>query len=94
MGDFRVEIPNFCARPRRVVGYPRRRLVGLSRVPVSTAGVSTGVLPVSAVLPSYAILGESFRWPHLAEGVCVLLAILLITRWRPAKEVSATGPLT
>ena len=62
-------------------------------MPVITAGVFTGVLPVSAVLLSYAILGESFRWPHLAEGVRVLLAILLITRRRPAKEEVASGPL-
>ena len=62
-------------------------------MPASTAGMFTSVLPVSAVLLSYAILGESFRWAHLAEGVCVLLAILLITRRRPAKEEVASGPL-
>ncbi|MDQ5811138.1 MAG: DMT family transporter [Actinomycetota bacterium] len=75
-----------------MVGYRRRRFVELSRVPASTAGVFTGVLPVSAVLLSYAILGESFRWAHLAAGVGVLLAILLITRRRPAKEEAASGP--
>jgi hypothetical protein len=92
VADFRVETPNFCARSHRVVGY-RHRFVGLSRVPASTAGVFTGVLPVSAVLLSYAILGESFRWAHLAAGVCVLLANLLVTRRRPAKGEAASGPL-
>ncbi len=33
---------------------------GLLRVPASTAGVFTGVLPVSAMLLCYAILGEPF----------------------------------
>ncbi len=61
-------------------------------MPASTPGVFASVLPVSAVLFSYAILGESFRWAHLAEGVYVLLAILLITQRRPAKEEAASGP--
>ena len=60
-------------------------------MPASTAGVFTGVLPVSAVLLSCAILGKSLRWAHLAEDVCVLLAILLITRRRPAKEEAASS---
>ena len=74
-----------------MVGYRRRQFVGLSRVPTSMAGVSTGVLPMSVVLLSYAILRESFRWAYLAEEVCVLLAILLLTRRRPAKEEAASG---
>ena len=35
---------------------------GLAKVPASTAGVVTGVLPVSAVLRSNLILGEPFSW--------------------------------
>ena len=91
MADFRVETSNFCAKPRRVVGYRRRQFVGLSRTPASTAGVFTGVLPVSAVLLSYAIFGEYFRCAHLAAGVCLLLAILLVTRRGPAKEEAASS---
>ena len=53
---------------------------GLSRVPASTAGVFTGVLPVSAVLLSYVVLGEPFLWAHPIGIACVLAAILLITR--------------
>ncbi len=62
---------------------------GLSRVPASTAGVFTGVLPVSAVVLSYAVLGEPFSWAHLAGVACVLLAILLITRQSPAEREKA-----
>ena len=51
---------------------------GLSRVPASVAGVFTGVLPVSAVLLSYAVLREPFLWSHLIGMTCVLLAIVLI----------------
>jgi drug/metabolite transporter (DMT)-like permease len=53
---------------------------GLSRVPASTAGVFTGVLPVSAVALSYVVLGEQFSWAHLVGVVCVLVAIVLTTR--------------
>ena len=60
-------------------------------MPASTAGVFTDVLPMSAVLLSYAILRESLRWAHLAEDVCALLAILLIARRRPAKEEAASN---
>lgn len=56
---------------------------GVSKVPASTAAVFTGVLPVSAVLLSYLILGEPFSWTHLVGVGCVLLAILLIARDRP-----------
>ena len=61
-------------------------------MPASTAGVFIGALPVSAALLSYDIRGEAFRRAHRAEGVCVLLAILLIKRLRPAKEEAASSP--
>jgi len=53
---------------------------GVSRVPASTAGVFTGVLPVSAVALSYVVLGEPFLWSHLIGGACVVLGIVLIAR--------------
>jgi drug/metabolite transporter (DMT)-like permease len=62
---------------------------GLSRVPASTAGNFTGVLPVSAVLLSYVVLGEPFSWAHLVGVACVLLAILLIARRSPAERAKA-----
>jgi drug/metabolite transporter (DMT)-like permease len=64
---------------------------GLSKVPASTAGVFTGVLPVSAVLLSYLVLGEPFSWAHPVGVACVLLAILLIARQRPATAAAAVS---
>jgi drug/metabolite transporter (DMT)-like permease len=49
----------------------------MAEVSAGTAAVFTGVLPVSAVTLSYAVLGEPCRWSHLAGGACVLAAILL-----------------
>jgi hypothetical protein len=48
---------------------------GLAKVPASTAGVFTGVLPVSAVLLCYLVLGEPFSWAHqvVAQGIEVSL---------------------
>ena len=91
VGDFRVETPPFRVRAGRVFGYHSRRFVRLSRVPASTVGVFMGVLPVGTALLSYAKLGESLWWAHRAEGVCALLAILLIRRRRPAKEEAASS---
>ena len=64
---------------------------GLSKVPASTAGVFTGVLPVSAVLLSYLVLGEPFSWAHPVGVACVLLAILLIARQRPATAAATVS---
>ena len=55
---------------------------GVAKVPASTSGVFTGVLPVSAALFSYAVLIEPFRWPHLAGILCVLAGIAFIARER------------
>jgi len=46
------------------------------------AAVFTAVLPVSAVLLSYTILGEPFRWAHVAGGACVIAGIGLLARER------------
>ncbi len=53
---------------------------GLKQVPASTAGVFTAVMPVSAVLLSYLVLDEEFRWSHLFGIVAVLAAIVAIAR--------------
>lgn len=58
---------------------------GLAKVSASAAGVMTGMLPVSAVVLSYIVLGESFRWSHLIGMLCVLLAIGLISKEPRAK---------
>lgn len=56
---------------------------GLAVVPASTAAVFTAVLPVSAVLLSYAVLGEPFAWSHAIGGACVIGAIGLLA-WERA----------
>jgi drug/metabolite transporter (DMT)-like permease len=48
---------------------------GVSMVPASTAATFTGVLPVSAVVLSYALLGEPFLWSHAVGCGCVLAGI-------------------
>ena len=48
---------------------------GVSMVPASTAATFTGVLPVSAVVLSYALLGEQFLWSHAVGVACVLAGI-------------------
>ncbi|BAB04109.1 DMT family transporter [Halalkalibacterium halodurans] len=52
---------------------------GIEKVPASTVGVLTGVLPISAVLLSALILKESFSTFHVAGMGLVLAAILLIS---------------
>lgn len=52
---------------------------GITRVPASTAGVFTAVMPVSALILSILILGEPVGWPQLAGCGCVLASILLIS---------------
>jgi drug/metabolite transporter (DMT)-like permease len=52
---------------------------GVSEVPARTAGAFTGVLPVSAVVLSYLLLGERFRLSHLIGIACVLSGILLVS---------------
>jgi drug/metabolite transporter (DMT)-like permease len=51
----------------------------LARVPASTAAVFLGILPVSAVVLSYGVLGEQFRWGHLLGLAAVLAGIACIT---------------
>lgn len=52
---------------------------GIARVPASTAAVFLGILPVSAVVLSYSLLGEPFRWSHLIGLAAVLGGIACIT---------------
>ncbi|MBV9228535.1 MAG: DMT family transporter [Chloroflexi bacterium] len=52
---------------------------GMPKVPASTVGVFTGLVPVSAVLLSYILLKEPFVWSHPLGMLCVLIAIVCIT---------------
>ncbi|WP_224364185.1 DMT family transporter [Hyalangium versicolor] len=59
---------------------------GVSKVPGSVAAVFTGVMPVSAVLLSYAVGGEHFNWSHLIGMTCVVGSILCVTRGATTSE--------
>ncbi|MFX3632128.1 MAG: DMT family transporter [Candidatus Pristimantibacillus sp.] len=53
---------------------------GLSKVPASTAGVLTSMIPISSIFLSFIILGEEVTWVHLLGVLFILIAIVLIAR--------------
>ena len=53
---------------------------GITGVPPSTAGVFTAVMPVSALVLSALVLGESIGWQQLMGCACVLGGIVLISK--------------
>ncbi|GIN92695.1 putative transporter YetK [Siminovitchia terrae] len=63
---------------------------GIEKVPVSTAGVLTGVLPISAVLLSSLILKESLSTFHVIGMGLVLAAIYLISVDSKAEKEDAS----
>lgn len=57
---------------------------GIAKVEGSVAAGFMGVMPVSALVLSYLLLGENFRWIHLAGFVVVFAGVLLIS-WEHAR---------
>ncbi|MGL1860950.1 MAG: DMT family transporter [Pseudodesulfovibrio sp.] len=53
---------------------------GITKVPASTAGVFTAVMPVSALTLSAIVLGEPLGWPQVVGCGCVLVGIVLISK--------------
>ncbi|NPC91344.1 DMT family transporter [Bacillus sp. WMMC1349] len=53
---------------------------GVSKVPVSTSAVFTGIIAVSSLLLSYIFLKETIQWGHFVGIACVLLGIIATTR--------------
>lgn len=53
---------------------------GVARAEAGSAPAFMGLMPVSALVLSYALLGESFRWPHLVGFGLVFAAVLLMSR--------------
>lgn len=51
---------------------------GVKQVEGSTAAAFMGVMPVSALVLSYALLNEKFQWQHLAGFALVFVGVLLI----------------
>ena len=56
---------------------------GVQKAEGSTAAAFMGVMPVSALVLSYMLLGEAFRWVHLA-GFAVVFAGVLLMSWEHA----------
>ncbi len=58
---------------------------GVERVSGSTAAGFRGVMPVSALVLSYLLLGEPFVWVHLA-GFAIVLASVGLIAWAHASQ--------
>jgi drug/metabolite transporter (DMT)-like permease len=61
---------------------------GIVRVSGQTAGVFTGVMPVSALLFSALVLAESLGWEHLV-GLVLVLAAIVLSSLKPAQPGQA-----
>jgi drug/metabolite transporter (DMT)-like permease len=57
---------------------------GLARAEGTVAAAFMGVMPVSALVLSYVLLGESFRWIH-ALGFATVFAGVLLMSWEHAR---------
>jgi drug/metabolite transporter (DMT)-like permease len=62
---------------------------GVSRVSGATASAFMGVMPLSALLLSYLLLGESFEPVHLVGLVAVLIAIAAVLKSEREAECRA-----
>jgi drug/metabolite transporter (DMT)-like permease len=61
---------------------------GIAKTEGSIAAAFMGLMPVSALVLSYVLLGESFRWIHLA-GFGVVFAGVLLMSWEHARMAKA-----
>ena len=59
---------------------------GVKRVPGTTASAFMGVMPISALLLSYLLLGEAFEPMHAVGMAAVLGGIVAVTRSEKATE--------
>jgi drug/metabolite transporter (DMT)-like permease len=57
---------------------------GIAKTEGSIAAAFMGLMPVSALVLSYLLLGEAFRWAHLA-GFGVVFAGVLLMSWEHAR---------
>lgn len=57
---------------------------GVAKAEGSVAAAFMGVMPASALILSYVLLDEPFRWLHLA-GFAVVLAGVLLVSWEHAR---------
>ncbi len=64
---------------------------GVARAPGITASAFMGVMPVSALLLSYLLLGEAFEWIHLVGMAAVLLGIAAVVASERRMEAEGEG---
>lgn len=62
---------------------------GVAKVPASTAGLFTGVMPISAAVVSALFLQEAFTWLHAAGMLLVLAAIWTGTVKRKDRSIGS-----
>ncbi|MFG0285624.1 MAG: DMT family transporter [Phycisphaerales bacterium JB039] len=58
---------------------------GVRRAEGSVAAGFMGVMPASALILSYALLGEAFEWLHLV-GFAIVFAGVLLVSWEHARQ--------
>lgn len=59
---------------------------GVAKVPGSTAGVSTALMPVSATVLSAVFLAEEITASHVLGIVCVVVSIIIISLQKPKAD--------
>lgn len=64
---------------------------GVAKAEAGLAAGFMGVMPVSALALSYLLLGEEFRWVHLAGFAVVFTGVLLVARAHAASEHSSAS---
>lgn len=64
--------------------------VGLRTIPASTAGAFTGMIPITAVVSAWLVLGEDIGWAHIGGIALVLAGILLVANSR-GRALPAAG---
>lgn len=66
-------------------------LKGLQTLPASVAGAFTGMIPITAVLSAWAILGEKITWSHVMGILVVLIGIGMVATARGRSVDEAGG---
>lgn len=64
---------------------------GMQKASGLIASAFTGVMPVSALVLSYVLLGEAFRWIHLVGFAAVLASIVLMAYANQRQPASQAG---
>lgn len=67
---------------------------GLSKVPASSAGVLTSVLPLSSVILSFFILKEELLLSHMLGMLFVLIAIFIISKDSSGEELESKSSIS